>query len=111
MESFVTQKYTQEDYFKKIHELQVYLVPLKELFFQLEYKERVKIKKVENLISILSNNNKVCVSYESLLKYEKALMSQIYTRALCLPKDRDLIAPSRGKVILSKNKYLSVIYS
>ena len=107
---FKTQDFfTQEDYFKKIHELQVYLDPLKDRFFQLEYKERVKNKKVENLINILSNNKKMCLSYDSLLKCEKALMSQIGTLALCSSGDRDVIVPSRGKVVLSNNMYLSII--
>ena len=101
--------FTQEDYFKKIRELEVYLAPLKDRFFQLKYEERVKNKKVENLINILSNNKKMCLSYDSLLKCENALMSQIGILSLCSPGDRNVIVPSRGKVVLSNNKYLSII--
>ena len=91
-------KTTNENYYKKINELKVYIDPLKELFYQLEYKERAKVKKVEKLLEILSNTNKVCVSYETLLKCEKVLVSESGIFSSALPFDRGSITPSRGKV-------------
>ena len=95
---------TKQEYFNKIHELQVYLNPLKKLFSQLEYKERIKVKKVEKLIEILSNAHTACISYETLLKCEHALVSESALLSTSIPYDGHTIAPSRGMVMLHLTK-------
>ena len=112
MESGCKKKDSHEEYFKKIQELQEYVNPLKERFLQLDDTNRLKVKKVEKLIDILSNTKNVkemirSESYERLLKYEKALVSKSGILALPLLYDQDIIATSKGKVILSKRKMSS----
>ena len=112
MESDCKKKDSYEEYFKKIQELQEYVNPLKERFLQLDDTNRLKVKKVEKLIDILSNTKNVkemirSESYERLLKYEKALVSKSGILALPLLYDQDIIATSKGKVILSKRKMSS----
>ena len=99
MESDCKKKDSYEEYFKKIQELHEYVNPLKERFLQLDDTNRLKVKKVEKLIYVLSNTKNVCVSYERLLKYEKALVSKSGILALPLLCDRDIISPSKGQVI------------
>ena len=105
VESAYKQTNAENEYYNKVKELGKHLDPLKELLEKKSDTDRQKVKKVDKLIYILSNPNKVCVPLETLLKCEKALDTTNGPLTSFACSSHTAISQLRGKVSLSKNMF------